>query len=160
MPTKPKTEKNIAQDLAKILSQHELTEIEYQTEGLTLRLVKSHVPVNAVYAAPAAAPAFQASVSEAAPVSSSKKEDGAPDYSKHPGVVKSPMVGVVYLAADPNSAPYVKEGDSVNEGQTLLLIEAMKTFNPLKAHKKGKVSKILVSSGMPVEYDAPLMIIE
>ena len=74
--------------------------------------------------------------------------------------LKSPMVGVVYLSADPNSPNYVKVGDNVNEGDTVCLIEAMKTFNPVKAHKAGKVSKILVSGGDPVEYGEPLIIIE
>ena len=70
------------------------------------------------------------------------------------------MVGVVYLSADPNTPDYVKPGDSVAEGDTVCLIEAMKTFNPVKAHKGGKVSKILVASGDPVEYGEPLIVIE
>ena len=82
------------------------------------------------------------------------------DYSNHPGAVKSPMVGVVYLSSDPNSPNYVKVGDTVAEGDTVCLIEAMKTYNPVKAHKGGKVSKILVESGDPVEYGEPLVVIE
>ena len=82
------------------------------------------------------------------------------DYAKLPGCVKSPMVGVVYLSADPNSPDYVKVGSSVAEGDTVCLIEAMKTFNPVKAHKGGKVTKILVAGGDPVEYGEPLIIIE
>ena len=91
----------------------------------------------------------------AAPAVSSEE-----DYAKLPGCVKSPMVGVVYLSADPNSPDYVKVGSSVAEGDTVCLIEAMKTFNPVKAHKGGKVTKILVAGGDPVEYGEPLIIIE
>ena len=89
-----------------------------------------------------------------------KEQKADEDYSNHAGAVKSPMVGVVYLSADPNSPDYVKIGSSVAEGDTVCLIEAMKTFNPVKAHKGGKVSKILVASGDPVEYGEPLIIIE
>ena len=93
----------------------------------------------------------------AAPAAPTSQDD---DYSNHPGAVKSPMVGVVYLSADPNSPDYVKIGDSVAQGDTVCLIEAMKTFNPVKAHKGGKVTKILVASGDPVEYGEPLIVIE
>ena len=74
--------------------------------------------------------------------------------------MKSPMVGVVYLSADPNTPNYVKVGDSVKEGDIVCLIEAMKTFNPVKAHKSGTVSKILVEGGDPVEFGEPLVVIE
>ena len=82
------------------------------------------------------------------------------DYSQNPNAVKSPMVGVVYLSADTKTPNYVKPGDTVTEGDTLCLVEAMKTFNPVKAHKSGKVTKILVESGDPVEYGEPLVVIE
>ena len=82
------------------------------------------------------------------------------DYSNNPNAIKSPMVGVVYLSSNPNSPNYVKVGDSVNEGDTLCLIEAMKTFNPVKAPRAGKVAKILVETGDPIEYGEPLIVIE
>jgi acetyl-CoA carboxylase biotin carboxyl carrier protein len=82
------------------------------------------------------------------------------DYTNSPNAVKSPMVGVVYLASNPNSPAYVSLGDTVNVGDTVCLIEAMKTYNPVKAHKSGKVTKILVEAGDPVEYGEPLIIIE
>jgi acetyl-CoA carboxylase biotin carboxyl carrier protein len=104
-------------------------------------------------AEPAPIPAA-ASVPVAAPVESST------DLSKFTGTVKSPMVGVVYLASDPSSPDYVKIGDNVSQGDTVCLIEAMKTFNPVKAHVSGKVTKILVESGDPVEYGEPLIVIE
>ena len=82
------------------------------------------------------------------------------DPAKHPGVVKSPMVGVAYLSAEPGAAPYVSLGQTVEAGATLLLIEAMKTFNQIKAPRAGTVKHILVAAGAPVEYDEPLLIIE
>ncbi len=82
------------------------------------------------------------------------------DAASHPGTVKSPMVGVAYLLPEPGAAPFVKAGDTVAEGQTLCLIEAMKTFNPVKAPRGGKLTKLLIENGAPVEYGEPLMIIE
>jgi acetyl-CoA carboxylase biotin carboxyl carrier protein len=79
---------------------------------------------------------------------------------KHPGLVTSPMVGVAYLAPEPGAAPFVTLGAKVAQGQTLLLIEAMKTFNQIKAPKAGTVTRILIESGMPVEYGEPLLVIE
>ncbi len=148
--------------LAEILDKNNLTEIEYEDEGCRISLSRNAqgvcaqafqpapppppVPAPVSMPAPAAAPAAQASVSE--------------DYSNSPNAVKSPMVGVVYLSADPNTPNYVKTGDSVKEGDIVCLIEAMKTFNPVKAHKSGTVSKILVEAGDPVEYGQPLVVIE
>jgi acetyl-CoA carboxylase biotin carboxyl carrier protein len=79
---------------------------------------------------------------------------------KHPGLIASPMVGVVYLAPEPGAAPFVTVGSKVAQGQTLLLIEAMKTFNQVRAPRAGTVSRILVEAGTPVEYGEPLMIVE
>jgi acetyl-CoA carboxylase biotin carboxyl carrier protein len=79
---------------------------------------------------------------------------------KHPGLIASPMVGVVYLSPEPGAAPFVTVGTQVAQGQTLLLIEAMKTFNQVRAPRAGTVSRILVEAGMPVEYGEPLMIVE
>ena len=151
--------------LAEILDKNNLTELEYEDEGCRICLTRDfsghiasstvppmstpmiHTPV-----APTPAPAVAASATSTA----SSEED----YTKLPGCVKSPMVGVVYLSADPNSPDYVKVGSTVAEGDTVCLIEAMKTFNPVKASKGGKVTKILVTSGDPVEYGEPLIIIE
>ena len=151
--------------LAEILDKSNLTELEYEDEGCRICLTRDFsgriaapvvppmpAPMAPVAPAPAAAPAIAA---PAAPAASSDE-----DYAKLPGCVKSPMVGVVYLSADPNSPDYVKVGSSVTEGDTVCLIEAMKTFNPVKAHKSGKVTKILVAGGDPVEYGEPLIIIE
>ena len=145
--------------LAEILDKSNLTELEYEDEGCRICLSRqvnvvpapAHAPLPPVPPAPAPVPA----AAPAAPAPSAEE-----DYSKHPGSVKSPMVGVVYLSSDPNSPNYVKVGDTVAEGDTVCLIEAMKTYNPVKAHKSGKVVKILVESGDPVEYGEPLVVIE
>ena len=151
----------IISKLAEILDRTNLTKLEYEDEGCRISLSRGGAPVP-----PPAAPLplMPAAPVSAAPVAAAPAAENAPaaeiDYSKDPNAVKSPMVGVVYLSADPNSPDYVKPGDSVAEGDTVCLIEAMKTFNPVKAHKGGKVSKILVASGDPVEYGEPLIVIE
>lgn len=153
-------ETNLVKDLAKLINEHNLAEIEYDTDGLRLRLTRTVAPTAVSVAAPvvaaAPAPAAQPAAASAAPVPAAGDED----YSKHPGAVKSPMVGVIYTAPEPGAAPYVNVGDTVSADQTLFLIEAMKTFNPVKAPKAGKVVKILVSDRNPVEYDEPLLILE
>ena len=151
----------IISKLAEILDNSSLTELEYEDESCRISLSRHPHPAPvppmpmAPMPAPLAAPASAAPA--VAPASAASAET---DYSKHPGSVKSPMVGVVYLSSDPNSPNYVKVGDTVAEGDTVCLIEAMKTYNPVKAHKGGKVSKILVESGDPVEYGEPLVVIE
>lgn len=151
----------IISKLAEILDRTNLTKLEYEDEGCRISLSRGGAPVP-----PPAAPLpmMPAAPVSAAPVAAAPAAENAPaaeiDYSKDPNAVKSPMVGVVYLSADPNSPDYVKPGDNVAEGDTVCLIEAMKTFNPVKAHKGGKVSKILVASGDPVEYGEPLIVIE
>ncbi|WP_264812967.1 acetyl-CoA carboxylase biotin carboxyl carrier protein, partial [Gluconacetobacter sacchari] len=102
-----------------------------------------------IHAVPAAAPA------PAVPVAAAPA-----DPAKHPGAVTSPMVGVAYLTPDPSSPPFVTEGQSVTAGQTLMLIEAMKTFNQIKAPRAGTLRKLLVASGDPVEFGEALAIIE
>ena len=151
--------------LAEILDKTNLTELEYEDESCRISLVRNPagVAVSGAYApvatAPvAAAPLAAAPVAQASTAESSDNQDV--DYTNSPNAVKSPMVGVVYLSADPNSPDYVKIGDSVAQGDTVCLIEAMKTFNPVKAHRAGKVTKILVTSGDPVEYGEPLIVIE
>jgi acetyl-CoA carboxylase biotin carboxyl carrier protein len=139
--------------LAELINTTGLSEIELAEGDRKLRLARIiapvHVPVAAA-AAPAAMPA--AAPAEAPPAKS--------DPAKHPGVVKSPMVGVAYLSSEPGAAPYVSIGQTVEAGATLLLIEAMKTFNQIKAPKSGTIKQILVGAGAPVEYDEPLLIIE
>ena len=147
--------------MAEILDKNNLSEIEYEDEGCRISLKRE------LNIAPMAAPMpMPATVQMPAPAAITSAAPSAPaaeveeDYSKNPGSVKSPMVGVVYLSSDPNSPNYVKVGDTIAEGDTVCMIEAMKTYNPVKAHKGGRVSKILVESGDPVEYGEPLVVIE
>jgi acetyl-CoA carboxylase biotin carboxyl carrier protein len=145
---------DLVRQLATVLDETHLTEIEYESGGLRIRVARGTRDVFAggFAPAPAAAPATAAAVAAAA-------EPVAVDPAHNPGTVKSPMVGVAYLAPEPGAPQFVKVGDTVTEGQTLLLVEAMKTFNPVKAHRAGKVSQILVETGAPVEYGEPLLII-
>ena len=150
-----KYETALVEDLAKLLNEHDLAEIEYDTEGLRLRLTRVCSAPVSMAAAPAVTTVPVVASGEAAAPSAEKKP------SKMNGeAVKSPMVGVVYTAPEPNAAPYVSVGDTVSADQTLFLVEAMKTFNPVKAPRSGKVVQILVSDHSPVEYDQPLLILE
>jgi acetyl-CoA carboxylase biotin carboxyl carrier protein len=134
----------LVRSLAALLDETHLSEIEYEVQGTRIRVARQ-VSYGAV---PAAAPA----PAPAAVVPA--------DPAHHPGALKSPMVGVAYLAQEPGAPRFVSVGDVVAEGQTILLIEAMKTYNPIRAHKSGKVTAVLVEDGQPVEYGEPLAIIE
>ncbi len=150
--------------LAEILDKTNLTELEYEDEGCRICLTRT--PAGQVVAAPLPpvpaplpmAPAPVAAPAAAAPAPAAPAAEVDP--SQNPNAVKSPMVGVVYLSPEPNAPQYVKVGDTVEAGATICLIEAMKTFNPVKAPKGGKVTKILVAGGDPVEFGEPLLIIE
>ncbi|MCI2394001.1 acetyl-CoA carboxylase biotin carboxyl carrier protein [Aliiroseovarius sediminis] len=147
--------------LAKLLQENDLTEVEVmrdygENDSLNVRVSRAkevvHAPMQTVAPAPIAAPV--ASPDTSAP--------GAPveDPASHPGAVPSPMVGTVYLQAEPGTPAFVNVGDKIDEGQTLLIVEAMKTMNQIPAPKSGIVKRILVEDGAPVEFGAPLMIIE
>ncbi|NMJ43204.1 acetyl-CoA carboxylase biotin carboxyl carrier protein [Roseomonas sp. JC162] len=140
-------------ELAQILRDTDLTEIELVDGEARLRVVRQAVVAAPVMQPVAVAAAPVAPVAAAAPAAE-------PLDAGHPGAVTSPMVGVAYLSPEPNAAQFVTVGAKVAQGQTLLLIEAMKTFNQIKAPRAGTVTRILVESGMPVEYGEPLMIIE
>lgn len=139
--------------LATILTETGLSEIEYDTGTLRIRVVRAAAPAP-VYA-PVAMP-----VAGAVATPSLGAPAVASDLASNPNCLKSPMVGVVYTSPEPGAAPFIKVGDSVSEGQTVLIIEAMKTFNQVKAHKAGRVSQIVVADKNPVEYGEPLMLIE
>ncbi len=141
--------------LAELINTTGLSEIELAEGDRKLRLARTIAPLNVPVMAPAPA-AMTAAPPAEAPAPAPAKTDPA----KHPGVVKSPMVGVAYLSSEPGAAPYVSVGQTVEAGATLLLIEAMKTFNQIKAPKAGTIRQVLVTPGAPVEYDEPLMIIE
>ncbi len=136
--------------LATILSDTGLTEIEIVEADSRIRVVRAAPPIMAPVSVAPPAPAAAAPPVAAVPVP-------VPDTV---GVVPSPMVGIAYLSAEPGAAPYVVVGQAVVAGQTVMLIEAMKTFNQIKAPRAGIVTRILVSSGEPVEYDQPLLAIE
>jgi acetyl-CoA carboxylase biotin carboxyl carrier protein len=143
--------------LAGLLRENDLTEIEVSRDygdddTLTVRVARQMSTVVAAPAAQPMPPAFPTPQAPAAP--------GATDPSEDPGVVPSPMVGTAYLQAEPDSPPFAKVGDAVSEGQTILIIEAMKTMNQIPAPRAGRVKRILVEDGQPVEFGAPLMILE
>jgi len=148
--------------LAELLNANDLTEIAVKREygehdTLNVRVSKQTQVLTTTVQAPAAAPA-------GAPASVTPAQTGAAraaaDPSEHPGAVTSPMVGTVYMSAEPGADPFVGVGAQVTAGQTLLIIEAMKTMNHIPAPHSGVVKRILVADGSPVEYGAPLMIIE
>ena len=140
--------------LAEILEEKDLGEIELADGDRKIRIAR---PTVTYAAAPMAAPSASAPgagiVAAAAPA-------GAADLAKHPGAVKSPMVGTAYLAPEPGKPNFVSIGDKVTAGQTLLIIEAMKTFNPIKAPKAGTVVQVLIENAHPLEFGEPLMIVE
>lgn len=148
--------------LAAILTETGLTEIEIAEKDSRIRVVRAPAhaaPTLPAYAVPAPS-ATPAGSAVPAPAASSVAGPAAHDASHHPGAVLSPMVGIAYLSPEPDSPPFVSVGQSVVAGQTLLLIEAMKTFNQIKAPKTGTVAQILVASGGPVEYGEVLMILD
>jgi len=140
--------------LAGILVEAGLTEVEVDVGDVRIRLVKAPAPVMAAVAGYApAAPTAAVSVIVTEP------DHAEPDDAQHPGVIASPMVGIVYLMPEPGAEPFVTVGQQVAAGQTVCVIEAMKTFNQVKAAQAGTVLRILVASGDPVEYGQPLLIV-
>ncbi len=150
---KPADERELIRELAMLLDETNLTEIEIERAGLRLRVARNisiaaAAPVSyQPAAAPAAAPAPAVA---AAPV----------DISKHPGAVPSPMVGTAYRASEPGAKPFIDVGSKVKVGDTLIIIEAMKTMNQIPSTRAGTVTQILVEDGQPVEFGEPLVIIE
>lgn len=150
----------IISKLAEVLNKNNLGELEYEDESFRIRLKGV---MNAAAPVPMPATSVAAPVAVSAPVVPAAKTDedfAIDDYANNAGTVKSPIVGVVYLSPDPTKPDYVTVGDTVKEGDIVCLIEAMKTFNPVKAHRAGTVTKILVESGDPVEYGESLLVIE
>ena len=149
--------------LAEMLNENDLTELQVKREYgdadcLNVRVSRQKVAIAApapVAATPAAAASAPAAASPA-----EKSADSAEDPADHPGAVKSPMVGTVYMQAEPGASSFVSPGQQVSEGDTLLIIEAMKTMNHIPAPRGGTVKRILVDDGATVEYGSPLMIIE
>jgi len=140
----------LVRQLAELLNETGLTEIEVEDDDRKIRVARTLQAASVAVAAPAP-------VAAAAPVAAPVAPTAPAD---HPGALKSPMVGTVYLAASPEAAAFVSVGDTVKEGDTIVIIEAMKVMNPITAIKGGKVTQVLVANGQPVEYDQPLVVIE
>lgn len=148
-----KIDSKAIKELAKLLKDNELTEIEVSEGDQAIRVSKG----GTVVAAPAAAPAMASD-----PAVPQKASMSAPDTvaHSHPGAVTSPMVGTAYLQPEPDAPSFVSKGDTVKAGDTLMIIEAMKVMNPIKAEKGGTVTQILVEDAQPVEFGDVLMVIE
>ncbi len=146
---------DLVRELAKIISDSGLSEIEVEHGDLRLRIARTLTAApmtHMVAAAPVAhAPAAPPPAAGPAPVA---------DAAAHPGAVPSPMVGTAYLSPEPGAPVFIKIGDTVTAGQTLMVVEAMKTFNPIPAPRAGKIAAILVNDAQPVEYGEPLVILE
>ena len=159
MPSSPKApaeqiDARLVRRLAGILNETGLSEIEVEHDGLKIRVART---LTAAAPVAMAAPAFAAPPS---PASAAEPAPAAPTPAPAAGdAVKSPMVGTVYLQPQPDAPSFVKVGDTVNEGQTLMIVEAMKTMNPIPAPRAGKILEIIVANGQPVEFGEPLAII-
>ncbi|PAX06707.1 acetyl-CoA carboxylase, biotin carboxyl carrier protein [Sphingomonas lenta] len=152
----------LVRQLAGILDATQLTEIEVEDGDRRIRVARKAAAVNAApavhYAQPSPAPlqpALPATTAAPAPA-----EVGAPATANHANAVRSPMVGTVYLAAEPGAKPFAAVGDKVAAGDTLLIVEAMKVMNPITAPAAGTVVAVLVENGQPVEFDQPLIVVE
>ena len=141
----------LIRELALLLDETSLTEIEIERAGLRVRVARNvSIAASVPAAAHVAAPTPAAAAAPAATV----------DMAKHPGAVPSPMVGTAYWASEPGAKPFIEVGTKVSVGQTLLIIEAMKTMNQIPSPRSGTVTQILVEDGQPVEFGEPLVIIE
>jgi len=138
--------------LAKLLDETGLTEIEIERDGERVRVARQAQPI--------AAPVHVRPVAPAPAEAGPPAEGATPDPSKHPGAVTSPMVGTAYRAPEPGARPFVEIGSRVRAGETVLIVEAMKTMNQIPAPRAGTVLQILFEDGQPVEFGEPLMIIE
>ncbi len=151
----------IIKELADLLEKSSLTEIELEAEGVRIRVARQDNTQTVISQAPIAQPAAVAPA-PAAPAAPAPEAAAAPvaNAASHAGAVKSPMVGTAYLAPEPGAKDFVSIGSTVKQGQTLLIIEAMKTMNPITAPRAGTVTDIIVTNEQPVEFDEVLLIIE
>lgn len=148
---KSTVDKDMIRELSALLEETGLSEIEIEQAGLRVRVARGGQVI-------AAAPAIASAAPKVAPAGITSA--AVPDPAKHPGVVASPMVDTAYLAPEPGARPFVEVGSKVQAGQTLLIIEAMKTMNQIPAPRAGTVVQIMIEDGRPVEFGEPLMIIE
>lgn len=151
----------LIRQLANILDETNLTEIEVEQEKLKIRVARTAAPVTITQAGGWAAPSAMPAMAAPAPVAASAAEaPKAADPASNPGAVPSPMVGTAYTAPEPGARAFVEVGDVVKEGQTVMIIEAMKHLNHIPAPRAGRVTAVLVENGQPVEFGEPLLIIE
>ena len=150
-PKSPLVNHELIHELTKLLDETGLTEIEIEQDGQRVRVARGAAPSSVVMA-----PRSTAAATQLVGESASKPIDPA----KHPGVVISPMVGTAYMAPEPGAKPFIEAGSKVKAGDTLLIIEAMKTMNQIPAPRAGTVIQILFEDGQPVEFGEPMMIIE
>ena len=163
-------DQNLIRAIAELLNEQDLAEIEVERDDFRVRITRAHAGGSSMaYAVPPAmppaphihsAPAAGAPAGGAAPVSTPADAPSAEDLAALPGTLTSPMVGTAYLAPEPGAKSFVEIGTQVSEGQTVLIIEAMKTMNQIPAHRSGTIKRILVENAQPVEYGEPLVIIE
>ena len=151
-------ERGLVRELAELLIETGLSEIEIERDGLKVRVARqismqalAHVPAPVAVSRGGAMPTPHMPLAEA---------PAGPDFASHPGCVKSPMVGTAYRAPEPGAASFIDIGTRVTQGQTLLIIEAMKTMNHIPAPKAGTVTQVLIENGQPVEFGEPLVVIE
>ena len=157
-------DRDLIRTIAELLNEQDLAEVEIEKDDFRVRVTRSYaqevvqMPAPMPYAAPAAAPAPAAPA--AAPAPTPVAAPAAEDLGSNPGTLTSPMVGTAYLSPEPGAAQFVEVGSKVTEGQTVLIVEAMKTMNQIPAHKAGTVKQILVEDAQPVEFGEPLVVIE
>jgi acetyl-CoA carboxylase biotin carboxyl carrier protein len=175
LPREPKTmnkpsasvDADLVRSIAELVNEQNLAEIEIESETFRVRVTRAFAgstpqPMH-VYSAPQAYPAAPHAAPVAhspAPPLGAAPNAAAEDLAANPNTLTSPMVGTAYRSPEPNAAPFVEVGAKVSEGQTVLIIEAMKTMNQIPAHRSGTVSRILVNDAQPVEYGEPLLVIE
>jgi acetyl-CoA carboxylase biotin carboxyl carrier protein len=160
----PSSDQALIEAIAKLLNEQNLAEIEIEREDVRVRVTRSY-PSQAVQqvSVPAYAPAPAAPAAAASTVPAGAAASAAPssdDLASNPGTLTSPMVGTAYLSPEPGKPAFVNVGARVSEGQTVLIVEAMKTMNQIPAHRSGTVTRILVEDATPVEYGQPLVVIE
>ena len=165
MTKSSQVDQDLIRAIAELLNKENLAEIEIEQEDFRVRVTRSYANEGVTYAAPAPqylapAAAAPAPLAPAGSVAAAAAPAAAEDLSSNPGTLTSPMVGTAYRSPEPGKPAFVDVGSKVSEGQTLLIIEAMKTMNQIPAHRSGTVTRILVQDAQPVEYGEPLVVIE
>ena len=165
MIAKPSSQvdQDLLKTIAELLNQQNLAEIEIEQEGFRVRVTRAHAsaagaPVPVYASAPQ--PVHIAQAGAAPTAAALPAPTAAEDLASNPGTLTSPMVGTAYRSPEPSASAFVEVGAKVSEGQTVLIIEAMKTMNQIPAHRSGTVTRILVEDSQPVEYGEPLLVIE